>query len=817
MALTGEFAFIEEALDELTAFVRELETSIPAMLREVIELSLQTPAGTDLPDILGLLSEQVASAEEVTRRLEQRVIEEAEKRTAETRQLIEDLQADILRNSNIVINESESFAAALEASALARAEAETEETQGLFSKLQSKVTGFFGRAAAQEEELFGENFAKVTGFLNKTIDDAQTLTQTAVSKAEAATRDLATVFEAEIGKLPEALSGEFAKSMMGPLGGILDFLGLFETEKWEEAFSILDQIWTPLEDDPWIGQIIQVLTPKGVPAIGIIGVLVVFPFISSLVGGVTSAIYSAEMELSRQTSFERKRPLKLPLSDLLELLRRNIISEDEATAQLTMQGWPDESIAALFLLRHQLLNITENITLWRRNEIDDDTLTQRLRGLGFADETHADLRTLAFAVPPVQDLVLFAVREVFQLERAAELGQLEGLPPDVLQAYQEKFGQFGAGVEGSIRAFAEFTKQAGVAPEWAAAYWAAHWRLPGVQSLFTMVHRLSPDILALKKEGLERAGLDVDALPFDMSELQKVLRAQDFSPFFRERLTAIAFQPLTRVDVRRIHRLGLIPDDELDLRYRELGFSPDDAAKMREFTLAYNNQEDDTDEVETRDLTRTQILKFFENGAVEFDAAVKQLEVIGYTPAAALTFVSLKAADILDDEIALQLDVIKTRFKTEDIDRAEAGTLIDALGLPPLQKDKELARLELEVQRQEFKPSMSDLTKFVEEGIISANDYNKALRNRGVPKIWRDRYVVLNTGEEVQQRDVRHTSITVAEIDSLWESGRLTWQRYLDLLFSIGFTQDALESNLRDKQGGNITTPQGNYIRRKFV
>lgn len=817
MALTGEFAFIEDALDELQEFVEFVAEAIPNLIADAIEDALRLPDGTGLPDVVGDIWDELNDVTEITLSLERLVMNAAAEAERDTERLLADLLEDARRSANTVLQSDAVFFQTLEDKIQSSQIAVLDETEGFFGSLKNKIVEQFDEASDFAEALFSGELGKATAMITDELDIIGQQASVAFAKAEATTRDLATVFEDEIGKLPSGIAGELIGGLLGPLGGIIDFLNLFNNDKWSDAFSIVDNIWKPLEDDPFVGPIIKTLAPDGVIGLGIIGVVAIMPFIASIVSMATTGVFAAPMELARQSSFARDRPTKMTMGEIRELVWRQQLSLSDAREHWHALGYEERWFDKLLGLGEAFFQPSEILTLWRRNLITDFEAETMLAQIGFRGEKGEQLKELAFALPPVQDLVLFAVREVFQLERAAELGQLEGLPPDILQAYQDKFGGFGSDVEGSIRAFSEFTKQAGVAPEWAAAYWAAHWRLPGVQSLFTMVHRLAPDILELQRKGFEAAGINVDDLAFDMEELQKVLKAQDFSPFFREKLTAIAFHPLTRVDVRRIHALGLIDDEELIMRYRELGFSPDNAELMGEFTKAYNFREDEPDEQETRELTRTQILKFFENGALTFEAAQEQLETIGYSTEAALTFVSLKAAAVLDDEIGLRLDVIRTRFKTEDIDFGEAGNLIDELGLPPLQKDKELARLELERDRQEFHPSMGDLTKFVSEGILSVNEYENALENIGVPKRWRDRYVVLNTEEAPQTRDIRSTAISSEEIDILWDADALTWQRFLDLIFSIGFNQASLESALRAKQGGNITTPQGNYIRRKFA
>jgi len=134
-----------------------------------------------------------------------------------------------------------------------------------------------------------------------------------------------------------------------------------------------------------------------------------------------------------------------------------------------------------------------------------------------------------------------AVREAFTPDIAARFGQYEDFP----QPLQE------------------WAAKKGLSAEWASRYWAAHWSLPSPMQGFEMLHR----------------GL------IDRNELNMLLRALDVMPFWRDKLTGIAYRRLSRVDIRRMYRVGVMTEKDVLEAYNELGYNERDALRMSQFTV----------------------------------------------------------------------------------------------------------------------------------------------------------------------------------------------------------------------------------------
>lgn len=181
------------------------------------------------------------------------------------------------------------------------------------------------------------------------------------------------------------------------------------------------------------------------------------------------------------------------------------------------------------------------VTYELRKDPSLSNLDQRLKKIGVHPDYVDVYKTLAYQIPPVADIITMAVREAFTPAIAERFGQYEDFPAD----------------------FAKYAAMKGLDEEWAKRYWAAHWSLPSSQQGFQMLHR----------------GV------IDRSELDMLLRAQDVMPFWRDKLIQIAYRPLTRVDVRRMYKQGVLNEREVFESYLDQGYADQNAERMAEFTV----------------------------------------------------------------------------------------------------------------------------------------------------------------------------------------------------------------------------------------
>jgi hypothetical protein len=345
-----------------------------------------------------------------------------------------------------------------------------------------------------------------------------------------------------------------------------------------------------------------------------------------------------------------------------------------------------------------------------------------------------------------------AVREVFS--------------PDV----SERFGQY----EDFPEQFAKLAEKIGLSKDWALAYWASHWDLPSPSMGFEMFHR----------------GI------IDKDTLILLLRSLDIMPFWRDKLIELSYNPLTRVDVRRMYQLGVLSEEEVYKSYLDIGYSPENARRLTEFTKRYSAPEDDSELSEFRRLARntyTQayrknvisrdeykqmllslgyveddvelliaiddvyieqskdlwdendfnksyqslIIKAYKNGVINRDDLLQILLDLGYTNTEAVLQIEL-----LDTEYRLYIkslvaDKIGTLYVEYTIDENTAYQYMNVFGFSQSEIERYMEEWNINRSLRTRKPSLSDFIKFYRSGFISLDDFMDELRGLG----YNERYV----------------------------------------------------------------------------
>lgn len=168
------------------------------------------------------------------------------------------------------------------------------------------------------------------------------------------------------------------------------------------------------------------------------------------------------------------------------------------------------------------------------------------------------LLKLRYNLLGASDYIRFAVREVYDPPRRAALQLDEDWEGTVGPLLTEKL------------------RKIGYSEEDAKDSWAAHWELPSPTQVYEMLHR----------------GL------INKDDVKDYLRAADYSPVWRDKLLAISYSPLTRVDVRRAYKLGVVTLDQVKQTYKDIGYDDHNAQILTDFT----KQDANTERVQEREL-----------------------------------------------------------------------------------------------------------------------------------------------------------------------------------------------------------------------
>jgi hypothetical protein len=177
----------------------------------------------------------------------------------------------------------------------------------------------------------------------------------------------------------------------------------------------------------------------------------------------------------------------------------------------------------------------------------------------------------------------------------------------------------------------------GLSDFWARKYWESHWFLPSVQQGYEMLQRqvITPQ------------------------ELEILFRVGDIAPNWRDALLAISYNPITRVDIRRMHDIGVIGYDEMVTRYRDVGFSVENATLMADWTVQYNARGGDEGTTDLRKLTMGIILKGHRKGVISKSEATDQLIFIGFSKNDAEFILN---ADISEADLDSMPDKLKDNY-----------------------------------------------------------------------------------------------------------------------------------------------------------
>jgi len=447
---------------------------------------------------------------------------------------------------------------------------------------------------------------------------------------------------------------------------------------------------------------------------------------------------------------------------------------------LARQGYRNEDIAVILELRRRLLNPQDVQEAYlRRIPLSEDWPLALLK-MGYTDVDTQALLELAHRLPGPSDLVRMGVREVFTPEIAEAFGQFKEMPAGFERLMQlEGYSPAGSTVaDGSLP---------DPSHTWAQAFWAAHWDLPSISQAFEFLHR-----------GVKMA----DGHLFDTDDLNFLLRALDVMPNWRDPLRQISYNPLTRVDIRRVFKAGVVQEDKVLQVYKALGYSPEDAAiltawvvkeyapggtkdtELRAATLATVRaayarrlldrdgamdrlREDldyETDDAELilaiwdfdffldpsersalkpQELSRSIIEQAYERGLVDGNRASAELEELGYTPedaALVIQLVDYKTAQELAD---LEADVHIAEYRGGFITEADLAARLSDLDIPQKRIDLLVQRELLRRATKTAELTRADLLSAARRGLIDEGEWRVRLQAKGYADVDVDIIVAL--------------------------------------------------------------------------
>jgi len=207
-------------------------------------------------------------------------------------------------------------------------------------------------------------------------------------------------------------------------------------------------------------------------------------------------------------------------------------------------------------------------------------------------------------------------------------------------------------------------------------------------------------------------------------ELKMLLKSLDVMPYWRDQLIQLSYSPLTRVDVRRMHDMGILGDEDVKDAYRFRGYSPENAQHMLDFTKQYNSQE-------TTGLTRSSVITAYKRKLLTAAELTEILGQFGYSESVVDFW--LKMADLekeLEDIEAQEEDLLN-QYRNGSIDLPDVRNALDAADVPSEYVDEIIKTEEQQVSKKVKLPTKADLTDWLELQIIDDVQYSERMTQLG--------------------------------------------------------------------------------------
>lgn len=382
-----------------------------------------------------------------------------------------------------------------------------------------------------------------------------------------------------------------------------------------------------------------------------------------------------------------------------EIIQASFIAPEktqEVRDAMKKLGFSDEHIDLMFLANYRLYSEEIVRVLWLRGVLDNDHMFMRMRELGYTDTRTEEIMQSWSIIPGPSDLFHLVAREAFEPDAIKLMGLGDEFPVDQV----------------------EWLKKQGISEEWAKKYWYAHWDQPSIMQGYEMLHR-----------GV--IGLDA---------LNMLFKTVEIPPFWRDKLTEIAYMPYTRVDVRRMHKTGVLTDADLLKAYMDVGYDLEHATKMAEFTKLHNLGAE-------KDLSKGEILKGYREGILSNTETESYLTDLGYSKDEAEYYITLEdykeAKSFQNDKIK----IIESQYKKNVIDAFEARRQLDFLDLPAKETNLLMERWKVKRISNTKMPSKEDLTKFFGAGIINEDIFVEEMQKLGYPEKYVAWYLQLLIGQ----------------------------------------------------------------------
>lgn len=409
-------------------------------------------------------------------------------------------------------------------------------------------------------------------------------------------------------------------------------------------------------------------------------------------------------------------------ADLDNLQLRDKIDEDVWTCLTKANGNLPQWHRAARDAKQALLTPDQITQLRRRNLITVKQYWDMMREAGYINDRYTGATWELSELPlGASDIVRCMVRDSFDAHAVAKY------------QYDKDFTE-------------KFTGQArdwfywqGYSEEQARYIWRAHWEIPSNTALYEMYHRLRPDRKEAVEYGEQLAAAEAaggaapagDAPPVvTRSDIKEAMEINDMAPAWIDAMLAISMHPITNSDAARAYMIGYFDSAELIERFRDNGYTEDDATTLAEYWEFESNKRIRS---QSGVLTPRKVLSLYKDGAIDRAAARLYLQDI-FPNAQQLDKLLGQADDQQKAELVqTRSKLIKRSVITGEYTNKDAVTALIGLGINRNTAQGTADTWELEGSHRSKEVLAAQLCKWRYMGLITSDQHQQRLMRLGYP------------------------------------------------------------------------------------
>jgi len=342
------------------------------------------------------------------------------------------------------------------------------------------------------------------------------------------------------------------------------------------------------------------------------------------------------------------------------------------------------------LLQHTVMDVNSLLHLRQRGIIDEDYFFDNMAKNGFSKDASERLVEGYFEYPSGEDFIRFAVRDVFN-PSVVEMAGLDDMFPEDILPYAAK---------------------AGMSEQVLRWNWRAHWQLPSPQMAYEMLHRriISED------------------------ELKQLLKVADWAPGYIDALMAISYNPLTRVDARRMWETGVLSDEGFRDAMKDLGYNDKNADLYLEWVKKRAEEPE-------KDLTKSVVINAYKWGLIDYNAVISYMQGFGYSKEESELIIAIEDRKLEQKDIQDAVKLAQWEYSRFELTEKGFKERMSELGIPTTKGGIYLIKADADRIKRGKLPSKDDVKRWYKAGNIKSDEAGRYLTRMGYRAHERDLYI----------------------------------------------------------------------------